>query len=134
MKTQNIDWSYLFKQWIFSLIIGPVISQIIAFIPVFYPSQAVGLLGMFPVVFIVSLIFSAPTYIVYAFVYNYLAKKDLPILYSKATLISIPVIGVFITTAFIGGMLWYFIAISYSISSIICGLLFNLNFYEEEEL
>ncbi|RKR10818.1 hypothetical protein C8C83_2508 [Flavobacterium sp. 90] len=134
MKTQNIDWSYLFKQWIFSLIIGPVISQIIAFIPVFYPSQAIGLLGMFPVVFIVSLIFSAPTYIVYAFVYNFLAKKDFPILYSKAFLITIPVIGVFITTAFIGGMLWYFIAVSYSLSSIICGLLFNLNFYEEEEL
>lgn len=134
MKTQNIDWSYLFKQWIFSLIIGPVISQIIAFIPVFHPSQAVGLLEIFPVVFIVSLIFSAPTYIVYAFVYNYLAKKDFPILYSKVTLISIPVIGVFITTAFIGGTLWYFIAVSYSISSIICGLLFNLNFHEEEEL
>lgn len=133
MKTQNIDWSYLFKHWIFSLLLGPVISQIIAFIPIFYHGQAIGLLEFFPIVFIISLIFSIPTYIVYAFVYNYLSTKDLPILYSKTILNSIPIIGVFITTAFIGGTLSYFIAVSYSISSIIIGVIFNLNFQEEEE-
>jgi len=133
MKTQNIDWSYLFKHWIFSLLLGPVISQIIAFIPVFYPSQAIGLLEIFPVVFIVSLVFSIPTYIIYALVFDYISTKDLPILLSKTILNSIPIIGVFITTAFIGGTLWYFIAVSYSISSIIIGVIFNLNFQEEEE-
>ena len=133
MKTQNIEWSYLFKHWIFSLLLGSVISQIIAFISVFYHSQAIGLLEFFPIVFIISLIFSIPTYIVYAFVYNYLSTKDLPILYSKTILNSIPIIGVFITTAFIGGTLSYFIAVSYSISTIIIGVIFNLNFQEEEE-
>lgn len=133
MKTQNIDWSYLFKHWIFTLLLGPVISQIIAFISLFYPNQAIGLLEFFPVVFIISLIFSIPTYIVYAYVYNYFSRKDLPILYSKTILNSIPIIGVFITTAFIGGTLSYFIAVSYSISSIICGLIFNLKFKEEEK-
>jgi hypothetical protein len=133
MKTQNTDWSYLFKHWIFSLLLGPVISQIIAFIPFSYPNQAIGLLDMYPVVFIVSLVFSIPTYIAYAFVYNYFSNKDFPLLYSKTTLISISIIGVFITTAFIGGFLSYFIAVSYSISSITAGLLFNLNFKDEEE-
>lgn len=56
MKTQNTDWSYLFKHWIFTLLLGPVISQIIAFIPIFYPSQAVGLLAMFPI--LLSLVLS----------------------------------------------------------------------------
>jgi hypothetical protein len=133
MKTQNTDWSYLFKHWIFTLLLGPVISQIIAFIPIFYPSQAVGLLAMFPILFIASLIFSIPTYIVYAFVYYYFSNKDLPILISKAILISISVICIFITTALIDGTLWIFIASSYSISSVISGLIFNLNFKEAVE-
>lgn len=130
---KNINFGYLFKHWIFTLIIGPIISQIIAFLPVFYPSQAVGLLEMFPIVFIASFIFSIPTYIVYALVYYYFSTKDLSISYSKTILNVIPVIGVFITTAFIGGLLWNFIAVSYSISSIITGLIFNLDFKHEEE-
>ncbi|MCV9927322.1 hypothetical protein OIU83_06650 [Flavobacterium sp. LS1R49] len=128
MKIQDTDWGYMLKHWVFTLILGPIISQIIAFIPVFYPSQAIGLLEIFPIVFIASLIFSIPTYIIYAFVYNYLTNEISSIPYSKTILISIPVIGVFITTAFIDGTLWYFIAFSYSISSIITGLFFNLNF------
>ena len=130
---KNINFGYLFKHWIFTLIIGPIISQIIAFLPVFYPSQAVGLLEMFPIVFIASFIFSIPTYIVYALVYYYFSTKDLSILYSKTILNVIPVIGFFITTAFIVGLLWNFIAVSYSISSIITGLIFNLDFKHEEE-
>lgn len=134
MKPQNTDWNYFFKNAIFTLLLGPVISQIITFLPVFHAIHLLSLLGMFPIVFIASLIFSIPTYIVYAFVYNYLFTKDLSILYSKTILISIPIIGVFITTAFIGGTLWYFIAVSYSISSLVSGLLFNLDFRIEEEL
>lgn len=133
MKTENIDWSYLFKHWIFNLLIGPVISQIIAFIPILGFNLSFGLLEFYPIVFIISLIFSAPTYIVYAFVYYYLSNKDLSHFFPKAILILITVVGVFITTAFIDGTLSHFIAISYSISSIISGLLFNLNFKDQEE-
>lgn len=133
MKTQNIDWSYFFKHWIFNLLMGPVISQIIAFIPVLGFNLSFGLLEFYPIVFIMSLIFSIPTYIIYAFVYYYFSSKDLPNFFSKPILILITVIGVLITTAFIGGTLSHFIAISYSISSIISGLLFNLNFKEQEE-
>jgi hypothetical protein len=133
MRIRDVNFGYLFKHWIFSLVIGPFVSQIIAFIPVFYPSQAVGLLGMFPIVFILSFIFSIPTYIIYALIYYYFANKHFPILYSKAILISISIIGVFITTNLIDGSLWYFIACSYSISSIIAGLVFNLDFKHEEK-
>ncbi|CAD0005677.1 hypothetical protein [Flavobacterium salmonis] len=133
MKTQKTDWSYLFKHWIFNLLIGPVVSQIIAFIPVLGFNLSFGLLEFYPVVLIASLIFSIPTYIVYAFVYYYFSTKDLPILFSKAILILITAIGVFITTAFIGGTLSHFIAISYLISSIITGSIFNLNFKHEEQ-
>lgn len=133
MKTQNIDWSYFFKHWIFNLLIGPVISQIIAFIPVLGFNLSFGLLEFYPIVFIASFIFSIPTYIVYAFVYYYFSSNDLPNFFLKTILILITIIGVLITTAFIGGTLSHFIAISYSISSIISGLLFNLNFKEQEE-
>jgi hypothetical protein len=132
MKTQKIDWSYLFKHWIFNLLTGPVISQIIAFIPFLGFNLSFGLLEFYPIVLIVSLIFSIPTYIVYAFVYYYFSTKDLPIFFSKGILIFITAIGVFITTAFIDGTLSHFITISYLISSIITGSIFNLNFKHEE--
>lgn len=133
MKEQNTDWIFLFKHWIFTLLLGPVISQLIMYIIVLHPNKIVGLLEVFPLAFIFSLLFSIPTYIIYASAYNYFSKKDLPILLSKFILISIVVSSIFITSYLIKGYMWLDIAISYSISSIISGLFFKLNFKDEEE-
>lgn len=133
MKTQNTDLIFLFKHWIFTLLLGPIISQLLMYSTVLHANKIVGLLEVFPIAFIFSLVFSIPTYIVYAFIYYYLFKKNLPILFTKCILILIAVSGIFITAALMKGYMWFDIAISYSISSIITGLFFRLNFKNEEE-
>ncbi|WP_431243127.1 hypothetical protein ACQ9BO_26675 [Flavobacterium sp. P21] len=132
MKTQNINWGYFFKHWIFTLIIGPIIAQIISLLALLLNYQSVGLLEMFPIIFVVSIIFSIPTYIAYAFVYHHFSSKNTSSLTLKIILISLTIIGIFITTAFIEGNISYFIALSYSISSIISGLVFDLKYRPEE--
>lgn len=136
MKINNINWGYLFKSWIFTLLIGPIISQIIAFLPFFQSNQmlGIGLLGLYPMTLIFTFAFSIPTYIIFAFTYYYFSDKNLSISCTKAILISISVIGISITSAFITGILGFFFALSYSISSIMFGLIFNLDFKHEEEL
>lgn len=133
MKISNINWGYLFKNWIFTLLIGPIISQIVAFIPFFNQILGVNLLGSYPIILIFTFVFSIPTYIIYAFIYYCFSDKNLSISYTKTILISITVIGISITSAFITGVLGFFFALSYSISSIMFGLIFNLDFKHEEE-
>lgn len=133
MKISNINWGYLFKNWIFTILIGPVISQIIAFIPFFNQILGINFLGSYPIVLIFTFAFSIPTYTVFAFVYYHVSEKDFSILYTKAILISVSVIGISITSSFITGVLGFFFALSYSISSIMFGLIFNLDFKHEEE-
>lgn len=133
MKIQNTDWIFLFKHWIFTLLLGPVISQLLLYVTVLHPNKIVSLLEVFPLAFIFSLIFSIPTYIIYTFVYIYFSKKDLPVLLSKFILISIAVSGIFITSYLIKGYMWLDIALSYSISSITTGLFFKLNFRDDQE-
>jgi hypothetical protein len=64
----------------------------------------------------------------YAFLYHYLAKKNINLKISKIILISFTIIGVVTTTAIIKGSMMQNIALSYSIASIITGLYFKLNF------
>jgi len=69
----------------------------------------------------------------YAFFYYYFSKKDLPLLFTKCILILIAVTGIFITSSLMRGFMWFDIALSYSISSILTGLFFKLNFKSKEE-
>jgi membrane protein YdbS with pleckstrin-like domain len=133
MKTQNTDWIFLFKHWFFTLLIGPIISQLLMYITVLHPNKIVSLLEVFPIALIFSLFFSIPTYVIYAFVYYYFSKKDFPFLFAKCILILIAVTGIFITSSLMRGFMWFDIAISYSVSSILIGLFFKLNFKSEEE-
>lgn len=133
MKTKDINWQYLFKHWIFTLLLGPVISQVIVYFYILDPHQIIGLLEIYPITFLLSLVFSIPTYLFCSFIYAFLAKRDINYNLSKAILILIPIIGIFTTAAIIKGTAWLDIALSYSISSFITGLIFKLNFKCEEE-
>lgn len=120
-----MNWSYLFKHWFGTLLIGPIIVDVIIY---FNYTKIGGLLEVYPIALIFSLIFSAPTYIIYGIIYYFLCQKNVKGLYSKIILIVIAVSGVHITTIIIKGNMMEDVAISYSISSIIIGLLFKLNF------
>ena len=133
MKTQNTNWIFLFKHWIFTLLLGPIISLLLMYITELHPNKIVSLAEVFPIAFLFSLFFSIPTYIIYAIVYYYFSNKELPILFTKSILIFIAVSGIFITSSLMKGFMWFDIALSYSISSILTGLFFKLNFKSEEE-
>ncbi|RZJ55978.1 MAG: hypothetical protein EOO44_01345 [Flavobacterium sp.] len=128
MKTENLNWSYLWKHWFFTLLLGPVISQIIALIALFQSKLMIGLLEFYPFALIMSLMFSIPTYIIYAFVYHYLAGKSLSILVKKVILIVLAITGIYITLIIIDGTIALQLVLSYSIASVFVGLLFNLDF------
>ena len=44
MKIKNTNWNYLFKHWLFTLLLGPIISQILMYITILNPNKIVGLL------------------------------------------------------------------------------------------
>lgn len=123
-----MNWSYLFKHWFGTLLIGPIVSQIMMYFTVLNPHKIVGLLEVFPLSLIFSLIFSSPTYFFYGILYYFLAKSNINSIFSKIILISFAVFGVITTTQIIRGNMMEEIALSYSISSIITGLFFKLNF------
>ena len=130
MTTKNTNWNYLFKHWFFTLLLGPVISQIIMYIIVLNPNKIVGLLEVYPITLIFSFAFSIPTYILYSILYHFLSHRNINEKYVKIILIAFAVSGVFITTTIIKGSMMKDIAWSYSISSIISGAIFKLNFKE----
>lgn len=123
-----MNWSYLFKHWFSTLLIGPIVSQITMYIYEVNPHKIVGLFEVYPISLLFGLFFSAPTYILYALIYYYLAKNTVNLKISKIILISFAVLGVVTTTSIIKGSMMQDIAISYSIASIISGLFFKLNF------
>ena len=123
-----MNWSYLFKHWFGTLLLGPFISEIIMYISEVNPHKIVGLLEVYPIAFLFSLIFSTPTYILYGFIYYFLACKNIRNEYAKIILISFVALGVIITTFLIKGSWMFDLGLSYFISSIIAGLSFKLNF------
>lgn len=132
MTAKNTNWNYLFKHWIFTLLLGPFISHIIMYIYVLNHGKIVGLLEIYPITLIFSFAFSIPTYILYSFLYRFLAKRNTKEIYAKIILIAFAVSGIFITTTIIKGSMMKDIAWSYSISSIISGFIFKLNFKEQQ--
>ena len=123
MKITN--WNYLVKHCISILLLSPFMTEIIMFINT---NKVVGFLQVYPAVLIVSLIFCTPTYAFYAILYQNFSQKNTPTIYAKAILISTSVIGIFITMYIVMGNKWIDFAIPYSLTSIITGLFFKLNF------
>ena len=125
-----MNWSYLFKHWFGTLLIAPLIVQIIVF-----ANRVDNLLfDFFEYYFLFVLFgffFSIPTYLLYALLYWYLAKVNLDDWEIKAILIFFAVAGIIITFSSIAGSMSEEGIISYSISSILTGIIFKLNFKNE---
>jgi hypothetical protein len=123
-----MNWDYLFKHWFSTILLGPIISQMITYFYDLDPHKIIGLLEAYPISLLFGLIFSSPTYLFYGVLYSFLARKNINPNYAKAILILFSVAGVIVTTSIIKGSMMLDIAISYSITSIITGLFFKLNF------
>jgi len=127
-----MNWGYLFKHWFFTLLLGPVVSQIVIYFIDLSPGKIVGLLEVYPLSLLFGLFFSTPTYILYGLVYYFLARNNINLILSKVILITLAVVGVITTTSIIKGSMMLDITISYSIASVITGLFFKLNFNKKK--
>ena len=126
-----MNWSYLFKHWFGTLIISPFVYELFNLMKV-NPNRVIGLVEIYPITFIFSLIFSIPTYIIYGFIYYFLARKEISIIKSKIILLQFTVLSILITFHVVFNARELTISISYAVTSIILGIYFKLNFKESK--
>lgn len=117
---------YVIEYWILTLLTAPFISEAIQYIWGANPHQVVGLLEVYPITLIFSIVFSIPTLLLSLVSYYILSKCSVKWTISKAILITISVLGAYITLTTIVGMKSPDIAIAYSLTSLIVGLILKL--------
>lgn len=122
-----MNWSYLFKHWFGTILLGPIIGQIIE-IFLNQNNKIFDFLEYYIFFILFGLLFSSPTYIIYGILYWILANKKIDYNYSKFILIFFVNAGIIITFFSINGFSTYQGILSYCLASIITGLFFKLNF------
>jgi hypothetical protein len=120
-----MNWSYLFKHWFGTLIMSPIIAQIIDLL-MNKNNQILNFYESFPLFLLFGLFFSTPTYLLYSILFYYLKYKNIKIVYAKIILISFALLGIIITFWLISGTLIYNGILIYCISSIITGTIFKI--------
>lgn len=82
---------------------------------------------MYPIALAFSLLFSIPTFLVYALCFLVLKRNRAKNIISKLILISISVVGIGVTMFLMNGSMGKNIVMSYSITSIVIGLILKLD-------
>lgn len=120
--------AFIFGHWILTLLCGPIILTLKSYLPNSNTKNVLGFLEVYPIMVIIGLIFSIPTYVLFFFVFELIKDKNIKTIYIKSFFIFIVVIGIWVTTNIISGTLWSDIAISYSLTAIALGLILKSNF------
>lgn len=118
--------TYVVLHWVLTLLIAPFTSQAILYIWGTNPHQVVGLLEVYPITLIFSILFSLPTFIVYLTSFYFLSKHNIGSTISKLILVGIAVLGVFITMTIIKGSMSQDITIAYCLTAFVVGLILKL--------
>lgn len=120
--------AFIFGHWILTLLCGPIILTLKSYLPNSDTKNVLGFLEVYPIMVIIGLIFSIPTYVLFFFVFELIKDKNIKTIYIKSFFIFIVVIGIWVTTNIISGTLWSDIAISYSLTAIALGSILKSNF------
>ena len=118
--------SYLIGHWVLTLLIAPFTSQAIQYIWGTNPHQVVGLLEVYPITLLFSIAFSIPAFLIYLTCFYFLSKQDINFAMSKSILITVSILGIFITQTIIKGSMSQDIIIAYSVTAFIVGLVLRL--------
>lgn len=118
--------AYVIGHWVLTLLLAPITSQAIQYIWGTSPHQVVGLLEVYPITLLFSIAFSLPTFLIYLTCFYFLSKHDINFAMSKAILIAISVLGIYITQTIIKGTMSQDIIIAYSVTAIIVGLILRI--------
>jgi len=118
--------TYVVGHWALTLLLAPFTSQALQYIFLPNPHQIAGLLEVYPIALAFSIAFSLPTFLIYLTCFYFLSKHDVKPTMSKFILVAISVIGVYITMTIIKGSMSQDIAMAYSLTALIVGLLLKL--------
>lgn len=118
--------AYVIGHWVLTLLLAPFTSQAMQYIRGTNPHQVVGLLEVYPITLLFSIAFSLPTFLVYLTCFYFLSKQDINLSIAKVILISVSVLGIYITQTIIKGSMSQDIIIAYSATAVIVGLILRL--------
>ena len=118
--------TYVIGHWALTLLIAPFTSQAIQYIYGPNPHQIVGLLEVYPIALLFSIAFSLPTFLIYLTCFFFLLKQEVKWTISKLVLITVSVIGIYITMTIIKGSMSQDIIAAYSVTAFIVGLLLKI--------
>ena len=118
--------AYVIGHWILTLLLAPITSQAIQYIWGTNTHQVAGLLEVYPITLAFSIFFSLPTFLVYLACFYFLSRLEINFAISKAILIAVSVLGIYITQTIIEGTMSQDIIIAYSVTAIIVGLLLRI--------
>ena len=118
--------SFVIVHWASTLLISPVMSQMLISVFSSSPHQIVSLLEIYPVTLLFSIVFSLPTLIVCLISFYFLKKKEVNPAVSKLILISLSVFGIYITQTLIQGSMSQDIIIAYSLTASLVGIMLKI--------
>lgn len=121
-----MNQSYILKHWLATLIVAPFLPSLYELIFGSIKGQIVGLLEVYPITIIFSVIFSIPTLVIYYFIFIFLIRNPINSFLVKSILISWTIVGIVITILMIGGSLSKTLIFSYSLAAIVTGTLFRI--------
>ncbi len=128
-----MKYTYLIGHWLTTLIFAPFLPTLYELLFGKIKGQVVSLLEVYPVSFLFSLVLSIPTLIIYYFIYKYLLEKNTEPTYIKLALIIWTVLGITTSFLLLGGQLKMNLIYSYSIVTIISGLMWKIDVKQIEE-
>lgn len=115
-------WSYVFKHWGSTLLLGTTILTLVSGFKFLSPSEIGNALAWFTIYLIFSIIYSIPTLIVYLLVVYLLVGKNIDSRWIKFILIFVTIVGITLTSSLIDSDLLMNLSIYYSLSSVVMGI------------
>ncbi|MEK6495461.1 MULTISPECIES: hypothetical protein [Myroides] len=122
-----IHWNYLLKHWASTLLIAPFIVQILMYISKNNAHQIVGLLEVYPITLIVSVVFSLPTYVIYGIIDYFAIKNSVSEKTNKYILICTALVGILFTFLILFKTNQLEIILGYGITSVFFGIILKLS-------
>ncbi|MBL1411539.1 hypothetical protein [Sphingobacterium faecale] len=128
-----MDWGYISKHWIGTLVLAPILSQIIKDTGIIHRDKTIGLFEMLPEALQAGMMLSLPTLLLYLFVYHIAAGSTLKTIWVKLIVILWTTIGICLTLYLLDSGLILPLGSYYIIASAVCGLLLKMKRMPKEE-
>ncbi len=121
-----MNWIYIFKHWFSTLLVAPILSDIINY---YYTDiqTLFNLTSVYPITVLFGLFFSLPTYIIIGITYYILEKKGVKPLYIKPVLLILCSIGIITSFSIVFNNREENTVLAYTLTSLFFGFTFKIN-------